>query len=262
MKLVVGIITFIILLIVGAAVFVAGHLNTLVEDGVETVGPKITKTSVSLDSVDISLLKGGGKLNGFVLGNPKGFDSPHAMKTDIFSMKVNPLALRNEVVGVDELIIQGVEIVVEQKGLNTNIQSLLKTLSSSSKSPQSTAEASEGGDVRLALDYLKFSDSSIKLLTEKYGEYKLDMPSFELKNIGDPATGLTPEEFGTEILTSLLKQAQKTAEDYVKKLAKDKFETEIEDKLEDELRKKAEEELGKDMTDKADKAIKDLKKLF
>ncbi len=262
MKILAGLIAFVVLIVVGIALFVASHLNVLVEDVVETVGPEITETSVDLGSANINLLKGGGELNEFVIGNPKGFNSPYALKSEKFSLKVNPLALLNEVVEIDELIIQGVEIVVEQKGANTNIQSLLDTLSGPSSNSSSQTNSEDTTDVRLALKHLNFTDSSIKLVTENYGEYALEMPSFQLNNIGDPATGLTPEEFGSQVLSSLLKQAQSVAEDYIKGIAKEKFETEVKDKLEDELRKKSEEELGTEATDKAKKALKDIKKLF
>ncbi len=49
------------------------YLDRLIKTGVESIGPKITGTTVSLDHVNCSVLTGHCRLKGLVVGNPKGF---------------------------------------------------------------------------------------------------------------------------------------------------------------------------------------------
>lgn len=254
-----------VLIIAGVSVFFLSNINRIVEDAVETVGPKVTETRVDIQSVDIQLLKGGGEFNNLVIDNPPGYKSPYLFESKKLAMEIDPKSIQNKVVVINKLDIQGVKIVAEQKGLTTNIQTLLKTLSKQQSSGSAQTESvsdSGASDVLLALKHLNFSGSSIQLITEKYGEYTVTLPEFQLNNIGSPEKGLTPEEFGAAMLKPLMKQAQKAVEKRIEQEAKKQFEKEVEDKLEDEVSKKVNQELGEGASEKAEKTFKELKGLF
>ena len=53
-------------------------LGPVIKKAVNTYGPKMTKTEVKLDDVSVSLFSAEARLNGFLLGNPKGFRTPRA----------------------------------------------------------------------------------------------------------------------------------------------------------------------------------------
>lgn len=59
--------------------FTLSNLGPLVKKTVNTVGPKITKTNVEVADVSISIFFGEAKIKGFLLGNPKGFQTDQAM---------------------------------------------------------------------------------------------------------------------------------------------------------------------------------------
>ncbi|WP_086932237.1 hypothetical protein [Agarilytica rhodophyticola] len=252
-----GLIALLLVIVVGVVVFVLGNLNQIVKETVETVGPEVTQTNVLLDQVDIALTEGKGELNDFVIGNPQGFSSPHLLKWDTIRLQIDPASVTSDVVVIKDFTIEGVDIVAEQKGLRTNLQALLDNLDSGASSPkqEKPSQSGEARDVRLMMEQVRFADNSINFVTEKYGSYALPLPSFELSNIGDKTTGLTPEELGVAILKPLIKQAKKAVEERIKGLAKEELEAKLKEK-EKELKAKAEakkEELKAKVDDKKDK---------
>ncbi len=67
--LIIAAVAVVVLLLI-VAVVVGASLGKIVKVGIETVAPKITQTSVTVDSVDLSLLSGSAGVNGLVVGNP------------------------------------------------------------------------------------------------------------------------------------------------------------------------------------------------
>ena len=78
------VIAIIIALVVGVS-----NLGPMTKSAVNSYGPGITQTTVSLDDVDISLFSAEAKLKGLLRGNPKGFSSPQAMKVGAIHVNVD-----------------------------------------------------------------------------------------------------------------------------------------------------------------------------
>ena len=68
----IAVVVLALLVVVGVHFFLDGAIKR----GVETIGPKLTKTQVTLNNVSLSLLSGSGKMKGLVVGNPEGFKTP------------------------------------------------------------------------------------------------------------------------------------------------------------------------------------------
>src|ERR1041384_7067399 len=66
-------------------------LDDVVKKGIVTVGPKLTQTTVTLDSVHISLLTGSAKMEGFTIGNPEGYKTKQAISAGTAAIGVSPL---------------------------------------------------------------------------------------------------------------------------------------------------------------------------
>src|SRR6266536_5705462 len=87
--------SLIVLIVLVLLAVLATHLflDTAIKKGVETVGPKITKTDVRLNSVTLSLFSGSGKIKGFVLGNPQGFKTPAAISVGVANLSLEPRSI-------------------------------------------------------------------------------------------------------------------------------------------------------------------------
>jgi len=258
LKIVGGFVLFLVLVLVGLGVFFFSNINKIIKDAVETYGPEVTQTSVLLNEVDVDLANGSGELNRFSIGNPKGFSSDNIVKWEKIRLQLDTSSLTTDVIVIKDFVVEGVAITAEQKGLTTNIQALMENLqsqSSGSSEGESSDETAEA-DIRLMVERIRFADNSINLVTEKFGAYELPLPGFELANIGDRATGLTPEELGAAILKPLLKQAKTAVEEKVKGITKEKLKEKLDEKKE-ELKAKAKEK-EEELKAKADEKKKEL----
>ena len=127
-----------------------------------------------------------------------------------------------EQVGSD---LMGAQVLVEQRGTQTNVQSLLDGM------PESEAfdgaAASDSADVELAIKRIKFADGGLELRSGTLGNHDLSLPGFNLKRIGSATDGKTPDEVSAEIamqLTSLVASAvSETIADISKQRAKAKL---------------------------------------
>lgn len=230
----------------GIAYYVASNLDSIIKDAVETHGPSITGTPVKLKSVKVDLPKGSARLAGFSVGNIESFEKPTLFSFDEIALDIDIAKLTDKIVVIEEVLVGGINITAEQKDLTTNIQALLKRLSSDEK-PAQNDKPSKPLDIKIAIERLVFNEGVINLVTEKYGEHALTIPSFRLSDIGDPNIGLSPEALGGAILKPLLRQAEKAAktriEDIAKEKAKDKLKNKLQEKLDAKLSKEKQDEL-------------------
>ena len=115
-----------ILLVVIAVVVVASQAGNLIQRAVETYGPEITGTSVTLSDVDISLLSGNASINNLVVGNPKGFKTDNAFRVGEVSVKLDLKSLFSEQIRIEKILIDSAELTYEQINKRSNIDALRK----------------------------------------------------------------------------------------------------------------------------------------
>lgn len=239
-KVTLAIVFLVVLLVVGVVFMVLINLEGIVEGAVETRGPEVTLTPVTLGGVNIKLLQGLAELNHFEVANPQGFTSPHAFKVDVLRVKVDPSGLRSGTIVLDDVTLEGFSLIAEQKGLTTNIQQLHDAIKqftnrqASAASADNTNDAGEQQEPRFVLKHLSFKNNSMSLLTESYGSYTLDIPALERNNLGGDK-GLTASELAIAILEPILENAEKVAKAKLKKVAKSEVEDKVKAKLEETL---------------------------
>ena len=70
------------------------------------------KVQVKLDSVNLSLLSGSGKVQGLIVGNPEGFKTPQAISVGAASLALQPASLLADKIVVESINVQAPEITV------------------------------------------------------------------------------------------------------------------------------------------------------
>ena len=242
-----------ILIILGVVFF--NQLNQIVEQIVETTGSDITQTSVEVQSVDITLKEGRGELKGLSVANPLGFSNDDLFKLGDIALQIDVKSVLDPVKVIDEISIDGVSILAEQKDLTkTNIQALIDNVNSSISSdsaqnkPANDGGSGEAEDIRLFIKSLNVGESEVLFKTEKWGDLKLSIPGYTQANIGNRQNGSTADEIGREILSTMLSTTKKTLEEKIKAEAraeiekrlaeeKAKIEAKVNEKLDDEKAK-------------------------
>lgn len=232
-------VTLLVTIVVVAAVL---NVGSLVTQTVESKGSRLTETQVRLAGVNVHLLRGTTELTGFSVANPQGFSAPYAFKSDVLRVKVNPLQFNNSLIVIDDLTLEGVNIVVEQKGLTTNIQQLQRAIKRFSSS--STANNTNTGAVpavpgapkapqRFIIKNLHFANNTLEFVSE-YGSYRIDMPPLTRVNLDGGGAGLTSTELGIAVMEPIITQTEAEALSVLGNALKNKWSAELEKHLGDD----------------------------
>ena len=185
----------VLLILVVAIYLTAGiWLKTVVS----TVLPQMTKTPVTLEKADISLLSGKITLNGFKIANPNGFTNPNAFELKEIHVNFEPKSILSNKIIINEIRIDGTKIAAEVNKtgnmnlmvLNDNIQQYLGTglpttqikTEESVKAMEKSAQKNNSGKAAIVKD-LQIKNSSLNFALIGHG-LKVNLPNVHEKNIG------------------------------------------------------------------------------
>lgn len=192
-----------------AVLAVAVLLDGAVKKAAETLGPQLAKVTVSMDSVRISILSGHGSVHGLLVGNPEGYTTPAALKTDRASVAIAPGSLLS-----DKVVIRSIEIIAPEinfeGGLKDN--NLTKILANIEASLGGGKEgAGTGGDAgaagkKLQIDRFVLKDAKVNVtlkgLTSK--AMTLSLASVEVTGLGTGPEGVTAAEASRKVVQAVL----------------------------------------------------------
>jgi hypothetical protein len=184
-------------------------LGRIVKAAIETVGPHLTGTTVTVDDVDISPRLGSGTLRGLVVGNPPPFKEPYALRLGEVHVRLDLPSLRSNTVVVTSIIVTDAEVVVEGVPHHSNIRKLLDTLNQkagqdSGKSSSSRTSASER---RVRVDEFVIHRMRVRARLNIAGvttpSAGLTLPEVRLTGLGSRGAGITLAELGRDILQAV-----------------------------------------------------------
>ena len=242
LKIFSGFILVVVILIAVAVFYVANNINDLVKTAVEEQGSNTLQTAVTLQKVDIKLMQGRVNLSGLIIANPPGFSESQAFQMDNIVVDLDLASLRDRLVNIKAIKVDGAHIVAEQKGVGTNLQALMKNIDSGSKTSAPAEQETAVSDVLIKVGLFDFTNSSMKLVSQQWGGKEMPIPTITLKNLGGDA-GLPPEKLAAAILKPLVKQLnesmQKAGRDLIEAKAKEKIQ-----EKQDELKQKMSDQVG------------------
>ncbi len=193
----------ILLLIVIAAGFLYFRGSSLIKSAVETYGPEVTGTAVSLGSVGFSPFSGAAVLSDFVIGNPEGFESENAFRFDTVSVKIEPSTLLSDHVHINEIRIEAPVIVFEAGKGGSNIQQLQKNLQEAAArfAPEEEAAATQ---VTIDDFYLTGAKATLAAGQLGLGEKTVTLPDIHLRGIGSDGESVTMAEASEQIMSAVM----------------------------------------------------------
>lgn len=232
-KILGGLVAGLIVVVALVAYFLLGNLDGIIKGVIEDVGTEVTGTRVSVGGVELELSSGKGRITGLIIDNPPGYDSDYAFKLNDIIVAVQPASLTKPVVVISEVSIRGASLIAEQKGQTTNLSDLLANIEKSSKTTDAAEEKPEqaANDVRLTMKKFVFAGTKATIISEAKGESALKVPDVTRQNIGDPATGLTPEQMAEQILQAVVEEVENAVAAYLADLAKEAVERKVREKI-------------------------------
>ena len=160
---VVALLAVIVLVILGAY-----FLDSMIKKGVETVGPKITQTKVTLTRAKVSPWSGRGELVGFVVGNPEGYKTPSALSLGLISLEVKPRSFMEDKIVIRSFIAQSPEITLEGGLKENNLSEILDNVNAltsgqEEKPPKPDEPKGESAETRVQVDHFLIKGAVVKV---------------------------------------------------------------------------------------------------
>ena len=189
-KVLIGIVALVVVVVTSIAAGAALFLDSGIKRGVETLGPQLTKVDVKLDGVSVSLLSGSGKIKGLVVGNPAGYQTPHAIRVDAASLALTPSSIFSDKVIIKSIRVESPNIYYEGGLDGDNLRTILNNISASKK---------------LQVDDLVITGAKVNLSVKGTGglAVPITLPDIHLTTLGQSPEGITARELTKIVLSEI-----------------------------------------------------------
>jgi uncharacterized protein involved in outer membrane biogenesis len=222
-RLLIGLVVVIILAVLGISLF----LDRIIKTGVETIGPRVTKVDVKLDSVSLSLLSGGGTIKGLVVGNPQGFKQPQAISVGQATLSLEPRSLLSDKVIINTINVQAPQITYETDLKHNNLSKLLQNVQEATgggeSKPQEPSQPKEAKPAKkLQVDDFLITGGKIHVSVTALsgGAATVPLPNIHLQNLGTGPDGITAAELTKLVVDAIEKRATQAASGAVADIGK------------------------------------------
>ena len=246
-----------VLLIVAALVLLSLSLNSIIKTGVETLGPQITGTPVTLDQADLSVLSGQGELQGLLVPNPPGFQTKYAFELGRVFVNADIESVVSDTIMIKEIIIEAPEITFEGTLSGSNITKIQENVDKFSASvggkdddDDEKYEEEESAEKKVQIDHFILKNAQVNISTPilQGQDVAIPLPEIHLRDIGKQSGGATLKEVSSLIFSAIDKAI-------VQAVSKS-------GKLVEHGLKKIEEHLGGAAKEGASKVLKGVKGIF
>jgi len=210
-KLVLGGIIGLVVIIIVAVVVVGFFLGDIVKKGMETVGPEMTQVSVSVDTVNVSLMTGSASIKGFVIGNPKGYQTPQSISVGLIAVGVNPASVMSDKIVVRTVRVEAPEITFEGSPLTgNNLSQILQNVNAFNQGG-GTSHTNAGTPTNpKAGKKIEVDDLLITGAKVNFNGNLVTVPDIHLAGLGKGSAGITVADLTQQTLAALTAAIIKT----------------------------------------------------
>jgi uncharacterized protein involved in outer membrane biogenesis len=210
-KIIIRIVIGLVVLAVAGLICAMMFLDSMIKTGVETVGPKVAKVEMKLDSVSLSLFSGGGSVKGLVIGNPEGYKTATAIQVGSASLSLQPASLLSDKIIIKSVNVQAPEITFETDFKKSNLTKIQDNIQEFLGASQAKTNQADSGKPAKKLQVDEFIISGAKLhlsLTALGGKTAtVPLPDIHLTDLGKGPEGITGGELFKVVLGAIEKEA-------------------------------------------------------
>jgi uncharacterized protein involved in outer membrane biogenesis len=219
-RLIIALVVVVILAVLGVGLF----LDKAIKTAVETIGPKVIKVDVKVQSVSLSLLSGSGTIRGLMLGNPTGFKTPYAINVGEASLALTPRSLLSDKVIVKSIKVQGPEITYETNLKDNNLSKIVANMQGAAgggqKEPAQPKEAKPAKKLEVDEFIITGGKIHVSVTALNGGTATVPLPAIHLQDLGTGPDGITPEELAIKVMEKIEQGTVKAAAAAVTDIAK------------------------------------------
>ena len=206
-KLCIGIV--VLALIAAAAIYFVGSkvLSTGVKVGIETFGPKITQTPITLAGVKLSPISGEGTLTDLTIGNPEGFSDGAIFSLGQIDLQVDTQSVMSGTIVIKKIHIFEPAIRYEKSLSSSNVKQLqenIEKFTGSKEEKPAEEPATESASKKIVIKELIIDGGEVHVGLLGVGQ-TLPLPRIEMQNIGKSGTDTNIADVLDEILGQVRK---------------------------------------------------------
>jgi uncharacterized protein involved in outer membrane biogenesis len=182
--------TVVLVLVVLVIAFLL-FLNSILKGAIEKVGSTVTKSDITIENLDLSLLKGELLLENFKVGNPEGYKTDEAFSLTKIFVSLEPSSLMSDTIRITEVQIIDPSLTFEAGLGKTNLGTILDNVnrfvpSGDSDKPKEKPEGDEKSGKKVEIDHVVVSGGNVRLSAKILGGAALPvpLPGVELNDIG------------------------------------------------------------------------------
>jgi len=148
-----GFVGLVVVLVVAFYLFGEGAIKS----AVETAASKALGVAVTVEDVDLSILRGRVGIEGLVVKNPSGYANENLLELGEGLVAVNIGSLLGDTVKIREIKLDGAKLTMEQKGLTNNLKEIIDRLPKGSEADEQPAGK------KLHIDKLEITNTNVKV---------------------------------------------------------------------------------------------------
>lgn len=234
----IGIAVIVLAAALGGGWWVLNQLGRIVERGVETVGPTVTGTDVSLGGARISIFSGAGSLRRLSVANPKGYSDAEAFHLGEIAVAVDVASVTADVIRIRSLVVDGPRLVAEFNAAGgSNLKTILDHAQAAARGGSAAQKQPPGEAQRkLIIDEFRFLNAEVRVLAPSYDLDKtLRLGPIQLKGLGAKQGGAAAADIANQMLRPVVDAAVRAAMQEYLRAQRGRIEQKAKDKLLDKL---------------------------
>jgi hypothetical protein len=177
------IIIVVVLLLLGFELFG----ESLIKTGIEKAGTKALRVGVAIDKLDLSIFKGRVEIDGLEVDNPAGYEQKYLLEMGKGEVVTRLKSLMSDTVEIDSILLDGITIAIEQKGLDNNLKDILNSLPKTEgeqKEPQAEGKKLLVKDLKITNTTVKVKLLPAQILLGQADTVTLKLDPIEMKDLG------------------------------------------------------------------------------
>ena len=128
MKILRRVLLGLVIVIALAVALVIVLINPIAKQGVQRGATYALGVPTTLDSMNVGLFSGTVSLSGLNVANPPSFQGAHMLRSGRFDLAVVPSSLLSDVVRINNLDLNGLDLVIDQRVGGSNISQIVDNL--------------------------------------------------------------------------------------------------------------------------------------
>ncbi|HTV41245.1 MAG TPA: hypothetical protein VMF08_11760 [Candidatus Sulfotelmatobacter sp.] len=210
MKRIISTVSLAVIAVIIIALIVIGVcLNHIVKTAVNTYGPRLTQTTVRVDSVDLSLLTGSARVKGLAVGNPEGYKTPHSITAGLIAVGLNPMSVFSRKIVIRSVRVESPDITFEGGLEGNNLSQILDNVNSTGQGGgtlSTNAAATPKSEKKYEVDDLVISGAKVQVIINGIGmshPQVIPLPNIHLTDMGTGGDGITAADLTRQVLSAI-----------------------------------------------------------